>query len=223
MKIKKITLYVFCIMVGFASCSKKDNTDDLIVIPVRDRAEQQIADKDSLIGYLETHYYNSGTFINSTNPSIDDLVISELPSDGVLPDSANNTLLIDAIEIKNTVNVEVDYEYYVLRLNQGGGSEKPHFTDNIRVKFSGNLLNEEVFDSSVSPVDFDLTRLVVGWNRVMPQFNVAESFSENGDGTISFLNAGVGVMFLPSGLGFFSGTPSGIPVYSPLIFIIYFN
>ncbi|VAV84274.1 hypothetical protein MNBD_BACTEROID02-117, partial [hydrothermal vent metagenome] len=67
MKIKKITLYVFCIIVGFTSCSKKDNTDDFVLTPERDRAEQQIADKDSLIGYLETHYYNSGTFINSTN------------------------------------------------------------------------------------------------------------------------------------------------------------
>ena len=218
MKIRKITLYVFCIIVGFTSCSKKDNQADLDLIPVRDRAEQQIADKDSLIGYLETHYYNSSTFLNNVNPSIDDLVISELASDGILPDPANNTLLIDAIEIKNTINVEVDYEYYILRLNQGGGSEKPNFTDDIRVKFSGSLLNDEVFDSSVSPVDFDLTRLVSGWNRIMPQFNVTESFIENGDGTISFINAGVGVMFLPSGLAFFSDAPSGIPVYSPVIF-----
>jgi hypothetical protein len=218
MKIKKITLYVFCIIIGFVSCSKKDSPIDVDLIPVRDRTEQQIADKDSLIGYLETHYYNSSTFLNNLNPSIDDLIISELPTDGILPDPTNNTLLIDAIEIKTTFNVEIDYEYYILRLNQGGGAEKPNFTDNIRVKFSGNLLNDEVFDSSVSPVDFDLTRLVSGWNRIMPQFNVAESFIENGDGTISFINTGVGVMFLPSGLAFFSDAPSGIPVYSPVIF-----
>lgn len=215
MKINKITLFILCLIVGFVSCSKDDGSD-VTEVPIKDRAEQQVIDKDSLIGYLETHYYNSSAFVNNTNPSINDLIISELPQDNVLPDPSNNTLLIDAIEIKNTVFVDVDYEYYILRLNQGGGIESPHFSDNIRLNFSGNLLDEEVFDSSANPVDFDLTTLVAGWGRVLPEFNVAESFIENGDGTISFMNAGVGVMFLPSGLGFFA--EGNLPLYSPLIF-----
>jgi hypothetical protein len=218
MKIRKITLYILCAIVGFASCSKDDNRDDPIFIDVRDRAEQQIADKDSLIGYLETHYYNSSVFVGNPNPSINDLVVTELPDGESLP--VDHTLLIDAIEIKTTVHVEVDYEYYILRLNQGGGVDSPHFSDDVRVIFSGNLLDEEVFDSAVTPEDFDLTVLVAGWGRVLTQFNVAEFFIEAVDGTVSYTNAGVGVMFLPSGLGFFAETPlnSNIPLYSPLIF-----
>jgi hypothetical protein len=220
MKIRKITLYILCAIVGFVSCSKDDDRDNPIIVEARDRAEQQIIDKDSLIGYLENHYYNSSVFVGNLNQSINDLIISELPEDGILPDPVNNTLLIDAIESKNTIFEEVDYEYYILRLNQGGGNIIPNFSDDIRVIYSGNLLNEEVFDSAITPTEFDLTALVTGWGRVLSQFNIAENYIENGDGTISFNNAGVGVMFLPSGLAYFADPPlnSNIPVYSPLIF-----
>lgn len=215
MKIRKITLYILCVIVAFVSCSKDDETAP-IMVDERDRAEQQVIDKDSLIGYLEAHYYNSSVFVGNTNLSINDLVITELLSGESVP--VDHTILIDAIETKTTVFVDVDYEYYILRLNQGGGEAIPHFSDNIRVNFSGNLLDEVVFDSSANPVDFDLTSLVPGWGRVIPEFNIAESFIENEDGTISFTNAGVGVMFLPSGLGFFADIRPSIPIYSNLIF-----
>ncbi len=222
MKIRKITLYILCTIVVFVSCNNDDGGLDAIEVPIADRTEQQIIDKDSLLGYLNTHYYNSSVFIGNTNPSINDLVITELVSGESVP--VDHTLLIDAVEIKNTifkdVDKDVDYEYYILRLNQGGGDSKPNFPDNIRIIFSGNLLDEFIFDSSVNPVDFDLTTLVQGWSLVLPEFNVSESFVENSDGTISFTSAGVGVMFLPSGLGFFAESPltSNIPLYSPLIF-----
>jgi hypothetical protein len=219
MKIRKITLYIICAIVGFASCSKDDETDPIIV-DERDRAEQQVIDKDSLIGYLETHYFNSSAFVSNPNPLLNNLVITELPEGENVP--TNHTLLIDAVEIKTTVFVDVDvdvtYEYYVLRLNQGGGADSPQFTDDVRVNYTGNLLNEEIFDSAVTPTDFDLTGLVTGWGRVLSEFNTAESFIINGDGTVSYYNYGIGVMFLPSGLAFFSDNLNDIPIYSPLIF-----
>ena len=217
MKIGKINIYILCVILGFVSCNKDDGTPDVTVVEVRDRTEQQIVDRDSLIGYLETHYYNSSVFVNNTNPTINDLIITEL-AEGETNPPLDHTLLMDAIEIKNTVYLDVDYEYYILRLNQGGGIDMPHFSDDVRVIYSGNLLDEVVFDSSVNPVDFDLTSLVPGWGRVFPEFNVAESYLEPGDGTVNFLNAGVGVMFLPSGLAYFSTPPLGINAYSNLIF-----
>ncbi|MCF6295930.1 MAG: hypothetical protein L3J25_09610 [Flavobacteriaceae bacterium] len=217
MKIKRVLLITLCVIIGFVSCSKDDNRDDPIIVDLRDRAEQQVIDRDSLIGYLETHYYNSSVYVGNPNPSINDLVITELPDGESVP--ADHTLLIDAIEIKTTV-FEADYEYYILRLNQGGGVDRPNFSDDVRVIYTGNLLDEEVFDSAVTPTDFDLVNpnIISGWRKVFPSFNVAESFIEPGDGTISFSNVGVGVMFLPSGLGFFSSIQNGIPAYSPLIF-----
>ena len=97
MKIRKITLYILCVIVAFVSCNKDDGGFILIEVPIVDRTEQQVIDKDSLIGYLETHYYNSSVFVGNMNPSINDLVITEL-ADGETNPPVDHTLLIDAIE-----------------------------------------------------------------------------------------------------------------------------
>ena len=60
------------------------------------------------------------------------------------------------------------------------------------------------FDRSSTPVVFDLVYVVPGWSRAIPQFNEASSFTTNSDGTVSFDAYGMGVMFLPSGLGYYS-------------------
>lgn len=129
---------------------------------------------------------------------------------------------MDVVEIHQTVLIdgedEIDYEYYILRLNQGGGISTPNYFDNIRVNYFGTLLDGTLFDSTASPTSIDLLSLITGWNRVITQFNTAESFAEVGDGTINYTDYGLGVMFLPSGLAFFS-TPSGvIAAYSPVLF-----
>jgi hypothetical protein len=221
MKSRKIAVCIFSIILGITSC-KKDDAEDFPEPILRDRTEQQVIDRDSLIGYLETHYYNSGTFVGNFNPSIDQIIISKLPEDGILPDPANNTILMDAVEVKNTVYIgedeEVDYEYYVLRLNQGGGISSPNYFDNVRVNFSGYLLDETLFDSTATPTSLDLLSLVTGWNRVLTEFNTAESFIEVGDGTIGYTNYGLGVMFLPSGLAFYSTPRGAVQAYSPVIF-----
>lgn len=222
MRIRKVTLYILCLTLGFLSC-KKSNTPATTTVVIRDRGEQQILDNDSIIGYLETHYYNSGTFVTYPGSGLDSLVISKLPESGVLPNPDKNTLLMDAVETKTTVYADTDYEFYILKLNQGGGNS-PSFADKVRVIYEGSLLNDVVFDSGlIVPSDFDLvpgftTSTISGWSKVFPYFNVSESFSENGDGTIDFVNPGVGVMFLPSGLAYFSNFVGTIPEYSPLIF-----
>ncbi|MBT8288523.1 MAG: FKBP-type peptidyl-prolyl cis-trans isomerase [Bacteroidia bacterium] len=214
-RIKNLLLsFILLLLIGFSSCRNDD--DSITSIPERDRTEQQIVDRDSLQGYLQTHYYNSADFAASMNPTIDDLLITELESGEMLPDG--HTLLIDAIETHTTVFLEVDYEYYILRLNQGGGDTSPKFSDQIRVNYKGYLQDGSLFDSSANSVVFDMSILVPGWSRAVPQFNNAENFVLNGDGTVTFNNAGVGVMFLPSGLGYYSGGAASILPYSNLLF-----
>ena len=220
MKIKNYFALLLVLVLGFLGCHKNNN--DVIVVPERDRAEQQLVDKDSLLGYLNTHYYNASTFETPGNYKISDLVISELPKDDNgnyldLPDPNNNKLLIDAVEIKTTTYLDVEYEYYILKLNQGGG-DAPHFTDKISVNYSGNLLDETVFDSTINPTVFDLINLVQGWRSVMVDFNTSDGYQINGDGTVQYNNYGLGAMFLPSGLAYFGSALTGVPVYSNLIF-----
>ncbi|MFV0540081.1 MAG: FKBP-type peptidyl-prolyl cis-trans isomerase [Aestuariibaculum sp.] len=214
MKLRKIYLLVLGMVLTIAACNKDD---DSATVEMRDRSEQQVADKDSLIKYLNTHYYNSEAISNDVpNPFIKDIVITELLDGETLPEG--HTMLIDAIETKTCVYAETDYEYYILRINQGGGEKKPAFTDNVLVNYEGFTLSGTIFDSAVNPVTFDLITLLEGWRRVMPEFNVSEGYTENNDGTVSYSNPGVGVMFLPSGLAYFSGSGTGYSAYSPLIF-----
>ncbi|AXP79150.1 FKBP-type 22 kDa peptidyl-prolyl cis-trans isomerase [Mariniflexile rhizosphaerae] len=222
MNLRKVSLYLLCLTIGVLSC-KKDDDPDPVVIEIRDRAEQQLKDKDSLDKYLDTHYYNASEFESNTNPSISDIIIIKRLEGETIPDGY--TKLKDAVGMpKTTIFAETDYEYYVLKLNQGGG-DSPKFSDKIRFNYEGFTLDDVVFDYSVNPIDSDLigngittSGLIPGWRKVIPEFNTAESFIENGDGTVNYTNKGLGVMFLPSGLAYFSNASGGIPAYSPLIF-----
>ena len=216
MKLKLHILLISILFVGF-SCGD-DGADDVIEVPEADRTEQQVIDNDSLVGYLQTHYVNESILINNPSILFNDIEINELPEDGDLPDPDQNTLLVDLVETFTTTYFDVDYEYYVLKVNQGGSDNSPNFSDKVRVSYEGALMDNTVFDSSISPVDFDLTATIAGWGRVLPEFNNAEDFIINSDGTVTYNNPGIGIMFLPSGLGYYSAAAGSVPVYSNLIF-----
>ncbi|MEZ4802932.1 MAG: hypothetical protein R2797_09185 [Gelidibacter sp.] len=221
MNLRKITLFTLSLLALFSSCKKDDDSGTTFV--ERDRTEQQIIDGDSLIGYLETHYYNSSTFETPGNYHVSDIVITELPKDEAgnylpMPDPDDNTLLIDAVQTRTTTYLDAEYVYYFLKLNQGGG-DIPHFTDSVLVNYSGMMQNDEIFDSTVNAeTPLDLLNLIQGWRLVMPEFNDAVSYIENGDGTYSYDNYGLGVMFLPSGLAYFGSPPLGVTSYANLVF-----
>lgn len=205
--ILSLTFFVF-------TCSEDD--DETISTPPRDRTEQQASDMDTLQNYFETHYYNSGALnAISTYPTLNDIVITKLEEDETLP--PNTTLLSDAVEAKTTTYKDVNYTYYILSIEEGLG-DHPHFTDQVRVNYEGNTMDDEVFENSVNPIDLELIIAVPGWNRVIPQFKTSNTFSNNSDGTVTFENYGIGVMFLPSGLSYFNSATTGVPAYSCLVF-----
>ncbi|MEP3836203.1 MAG: FKBP-type peptidyl-prolyl cis-trans isomerase [Algibacter sp.] len=224
MSLRKIGFFILSFVLIFSSCKKDDDNDTVVTIEINDRTEQQIVDDSLLVDYLGRHYYNSSAFGDSnTNPSIADLNITELLDGESVPDG--NTLLgslLDVPEsalITKTINyLETEYKIYILKLNQGGGDDSPNFSDTVRVSYEGFTLDGNVFDSATTPVDFDLTSLIPAWSKVIVDFNVAEGFTDGDDGVVNFSNRGVGVMFLPSGLGYFSGATTDISSYSPLVF-----
>lgn len=230
MNLRKVSLFIFCLALGVASCKKDDDPTE-VVVEIEDRAVQQQKDMDSLNKYLENHYYNS-EYIESlgVNASLSDIVITKL-AEGQTDAPVGHTILKkgDVLApklVKYLVEYEdTDYEYFVLNLNMGGGINSPKFTDKIRFNYEGFTLDDAIFDYSVTPVDSDLKGngtttfgLIPGWSFVIPSFKTAESFSENNDGTIQYTNKGLGVMFLPSGLAYFSTATTGIPAYNPIIF-----
>lgn len=232
-KILKFSLFFLAIAVVFISC-KNDDDNGGTPIPVADRTEQQVLDSEEILTYLNTHYYNSSFFETGSNFKYTDIIITELPQDTDgnyldMPDTDNNTLLIDAVETRTTTYLEADYEYYVLNINQGGG-DSPKFTDFVRVKYEGSSINdevggeEEVFDSSITPADLNLQTdfltvagTIKAWQLVLPTFNASTGFGIDENGNVNFNDTGLGIMFVPSGLGFFSEVSTGSS-YDNLIF-----
>lgn len=223
----KFNKYWLVLVLGLVIMTCSDDDDDTNLVPDRDRTEQQASDRDSLLTYLNSHYYNSSDFEVGVDYSIDDIVITKAEFDGnnipIVPEG--NTLLIDAVDVKITEYEDAEYEYYILNINEGEGPMSPNFTDKVRVVYEGSLVTDaSVFDRAPTPQDFDLVGVaqgigtIVGWQRVMPEFNVAESFEIDGNGFVNYSGYGLGVMFIPSGLAYFSTQLIGIPSYSNLIF-----
>ncbi|SDS57226.1 FKBP-type peptidyl-prolyl cis-trans isomerase [Formosa sp. Hel1_31_208] len=225
MNIKK-SLLIIMVFIGVILACTPDEIE-FTVPPPRDRTEQQIADNDSLLNYLETHYYNKSAFADtSLDYSVDDIVIMELPKDSEgnyleLPDPDDNELLINDVVTLTTSFQDTTYDYYVLDLNPDAIGPEPNFTDDVSIIYSGQLPNGTVFDSTPNAITLDLIQVIPGWRDVLQDFNTAEDGpTVNPDGTIGYSNYGFGVMFLPSGLAYFNAPPggAGIAPYTNLIF-----
>ena len=130
--------------------------------------------------------------------------------------------------VQDRVNEDVQYKLYYLKAIQGEG-ESPDFPDIVRINYEGTYVNDEesqegvmLFDSSVIPVQFDLTQIVNGLQDALIEFNAGTGFITNPDGTVEYENFGVGAVFMQSGLGYYVSPPQGsavtIPLYSQLIF-----
>ena len=213
----KLYIFLFAILLLGFSCGDDDD-DGVIQVPEADRTEQQVIDNDSLVTFLQSHYVDASLLTNNSTILLNEIEINQLPEDGELPNPNQNSLLIDMVETLTTTYFDVEYEYYILKINQGGSENSPNFSDKVRVSYEGTLMDDTVFDSSSTPVDFDLTSTIAGWGRVLPEYNNAEDFVINSDGTVSYNNPGIGIMFLPSGLGYYSAAAGSVPVYSNLIF-----
>ncbi|WP_067150908.1 FKBP-type peptidyl-prolyl cis-trans isomerase [Pseudotamlana agarivorans] len=220
MKLIKLSLFVLGLATCFLSCKKDDDSDDDSTIEVRDRTEQQAEDKALLLDYLETHYYNASDFDGSNpDPKSKDIVITELKENETVP--TGHRLLIQDTIMKNVTYYDTKYEIYYLDLNKNVNKTKPspHFCDDVVTNYKGFTLDNEVFDRSDNGAfNSDLLNNIDAWQIVIPEFYTAENFTENSDGTSNYINHGVGAMFVPSGLAYYSFGSASIPSYTCIAF-----
>ncbi len=134
--------------------------------------------------------------------------------------SSNPTKLL--LRIVNSSGV--DYKIYYLQLNKGGGA-RPTSADSVLTSYAGNVIEDSViFDSNPDKENvFLLPGLIRAWSEIIPQFNGAV-ITTNNNGGKDYSNFGSGVMFVPSGFGYFNQsnvnniTKVTIPKYATLIF-----
>lgn len=223
------------------SCSKDDNSS-IEEVPLRDFQEQFTTDNTTIKEYLNSYY------IDITNapgqPEDQDVVFTKIPTGGSqLP--IMSYLGKDTFPklVKKTLELHgITYEFYYLILREGTG-DKPCNVDGVLASYEGNYLYRTAaipekpatattayeppvpsmllasqFQKVIFPQEFlNLYETITGWGEVFPEFRTGTATSKS-DGTVAYNDFGAGVMFLPSGLGYYSSGSGSIPSYAPLVF-----
>jgi hypothetical protein len=147
-----------------------------------------------------------------------DVIFTEIVEGGDTSNSIWNQTQYPLLQ-RPVVLHSITYNVYYIKFREGVGDE-PCNIDGVYASYKGTLLNGTVFDQTTNPQSlFSLEGVIRGWSEIFPQF-ASGTYSSNTDGTVSYNDFGAGLMFLPSGLGYFNTAQTTIPAYSPLIFNI---
>ena len=211
MILKNILVTTLIIISFLSSCKKEDDVESL-----RDVQEQSIADDQSIEDFLSSHFYNYEDF---SDPDYDGGIVF----DTLQNENASKTPLINQVrkEVISVITADgsfIDHNLYYLIAREGTGIS-PATVDSTYLSYEGLLLDKSVFDSSSTPVWFDLTSVVRGFREGAHKIRSGD-FRVNDDNTVDFFGYGQGALFFPSGLGYFSRTAGAVPAYAPLIFKI---
>lgn len=220
MKFKSGFLLMLLFLSITISC-KKDDDGIPPPPPPRDRGPEAVRAQEEIEAFLKSHFYNYDEF--QADPDN-----FKIRFDSITGENSNKTPLFDQVsskEVKDVIDPSVTYKLYFLNVREGGG-ERPHFSDYTFNTFEGRTLKLDLFDSSVQPIKFNLVQgrtsaepgIIRGLQQALIEFKGAENISENPDGTLSYENFGIGAVFIPSGLGYYSSPTANIRSYEQLVF-----
>jgi len=211
----KFTIYLLLTFTLLVSCNKDDDN----TIEIRDYSEQVVIDEQTIEEYLKSHYYNYEDFNSSNSFEVD----TKVRIDTITDATANKTPLFDQVKIK-TINVsdsdgiETPHKLYYIIAREGTISN-PSIVDSVYITYKGMLTDNSIFDERKYPAWLDLANSLEGFREGVSELKSGE-FRQNSNGTIQYSSYGIGLFFLPSGIGYFENTTSNIPEYSPLIFSV---
>ena len=232
MKLKNSIVFAIT-FISLWSC-KKDDDPIGEVVPPRSIIEVAAEDDAEIREFLSTHFFNYDDFQNPEEGFDFQIRFDTIAGDnedktsilesGGLPgiEFGMETITVASASFGISDEEEAQHNLYYLIARQGVSEGTPTIGDNVAYRYEGTLLNGTLFDaSSRQPVVSNLSALVRGFGNGMEYFKTGSEPMENGDGTISYEDYGVGAIFMPSGLAYFNRSPTNvIPQYSPLIFKI---
>ena len=208
---KKIYFCFIILLISLYSCKKEEE-----IVPPRDVAEQVSEEEIKLEQFLSSHFYNYEQFESSDIPleiSIDTITFPNQEKTALI-----NQVIKQFVKVKTSSGDLIDHPIYTLIAKEGSG-QSPSRADSTYVSYKGMLLSKSQFDSSLEPIWFDLTAVVRGFREGLGLFKSGE-FTVDQNNVATFSNYGQGIIFMPSGLGYYNNNSASIPEYSPLIFII---
>jgi len=230
----KFKYYFILLLAGVAtvSCNKSDD-NDTPVEPLRDYQEQFNTDNANIEEYLTTNYITVTE--SAGNPEDQDVVIDSITDPTTQPSimSYLNSATFPKLLSKNVDMHGIAYKMYYLVLREGTGAS-PGNTDDVLASYKGDYitrvaktdkaptyLKTTFFEEVKFPQStVDLYNAVVGWSETFPEFKIGTS-SIDASGSVKYENFGSAVLFIPSGLGYYTGNAS-IPAYCPLVFSVKF-
>ena len=209
---KKKLFFLFTILLFFIQCDKDDDSTPSYTI--RDYSEQVILDHELLEIYLKTHTYNYEDFNNESDVKIKLDTITENSSRLSLFDQAN----IKTVDVTDTDGQVTSHNLYYI-IAREGSNINPSVADSVYVAYNGILTDGTSFDSRRFPIWVDLANTIEGFREGVSELRTGK-YIENSNGTIQYNSFGVGLFFMPSGIGYFENVSGGVPEYSPLIFAV---
>jgi hypothetical protein len=228
----KIYKLFFLLFIGVLATGCDPNGDSTKT-KLRDFAEQRDKDMVDIELFLKTHSYtvvNNPGFVDDQN-----VTFTEVPS------MDPTCIWLDAAHLKTrtVTKNDIDYTLYYLQIREGGGAanDQPYPTnaDAVLTSYTGKYMFHSVetdeetgeitdslktyeFENVQYPQgSFNLEGVIRAWSEVFPQFKAGNAAPVNGQPTV-YSDFGAGVMFVPSGLGYFNQAQGSIPAYSPLVF-----
>lgn len=237
MKITKLFLATFAIGIILTSCKKDDEFTTQFI--ERDRYEVYVENLAEIEAFLESHTFNYAEFqenapysdLSTTPATITDNDSFKIEFEE-LEETSSDLSIMSFLDSPTYPKLEThiidqdgfEYKLYVLTVREGRG-DSVHRLDKAAVLYKGSLSDGTVFDSAVTiNTAFNLTSVgstagvIPGFREGLIKFKTSEGFTDNVSGETVYHNHGIGAVFIPSGIGYFSSAVSEIPAYAPVFF-----
>lgn len=203
-KLKHILIVVTLAVVVY-SCNRGNA---LGIVDNFDHAGQAIIDNDSLVKFLNSHYF-------------DDTI------DSIKPITGGQTPLISdsRLSSQQVTEEEVDYTLYVFT-NRVGDPDPvkgyPTVMDSVLTKYKGYYMSsttsQVLFEERNTAIWFTLNGVIRGWTYGFTNFKGGRNITNNGP--ITYENEGKGILIIPSGLAYRNTGNNAIPANTPLLFYV---
>lgn len=180
-----------------------------------DHAAQAVRDNDTIVKFLQNHYYDA----------TEDIVKQ---IDAGQTSLFNDTKLRTQDVVETINNVDIDYKLYTYIIDEGTSSKgNPTVVDSVLVSYNGQrIINTERisgdFDRNVDRWFVLGAGVIRGWSYGFTNFKGGENITTPNN-PLTYENTGKGIIFIPSGLAYRNLGNGAILGNESLIFYIELN